>query len=257
VLNAGDTPGASQHFSQRNLAIHGIGNPGSDAARTVYHPFYIRGPRQHLAGPAGPLEGGEQPGTAPDELLIHWGRLPAATRVTMAFSGVAADAVLELERARGGGGRLSRMDADTIACAVGGATYVAIPPVDHDIAAMITLELPVGVRAGERYGALVQQIGGPERAVLGAFEIDIPVAKEPTLLLSEQRTLAVHRYAQQRRRRTDRWTPILRRYGDGLAARVDAFGGAAPLVRPSLDGYRRRGGCLLALFGLWRALRRR
>jgi hypothetical protein len=250
VLTTGDMPGSSDHFAQRNLAISGIDNPGSRSTHSVYYPFSIRGLRQ---GP-GLSTNEEQRPAPPDELLISWHNLPRSTQATITFSGVAADDVLALERARRGRGRLSRVDADTIACAVGGATYIPIPPVDHDVAALVVLELPPSVRYGERYTALLQQIGGPEQAVLGGLQIDIPVQPVELLLPPERTTLAVLRYAANGRRETDRWTPIMRRYLAGIADRVDGFGGEARSVAASLDGYHRPTGCLLALWHLLKSL---
>ena len=250
ILAAGDMPGSSDHFSQRNLAINGIDNPGSRSTHTVYHPFSIRGMRQP---PPAPTDEDERL-PPPDELLISWGNLPQSTRATITFSGVTADEVLELERGRGGRGGLSRVDADTLACAVGGATYIPIPPVDHDLAALVALELPPSVRYGERYGALLQQVGGPEQAVLGGLQIDIPVQPVDLLLPPERNALAVLRYAANGRRQTDRWTPIMRRYIAGIADRVDGFGGNARSVRASLDGDHRPDGCLLALWDLAKSL---
>jgi hypothetical protein len=254
VLANGDTPGGSDHLSQRNLAINGIGNPGGGSTHTVSHPFAIRGARPWTRPLSSSGEDDGDKDTGLDELLIDWRNLPAATAATLTLSDVRADDVLALERARGGGGGLTRVDAETLGCRVGGATYVPIPPVDHDVPALLTLTLPRGVRYGESYGALVQQIGGPERAVLGAFEIDIPVVEEAELLGPEQDALAVGRYAFTHRKDRDRWTPILERHLATVAARVDGFGGDSRLVRPSLDGHRRGGGCLLALRDLLRAL---
>jgi hypothetical protein len=101
---------------------------------------------------------------------------------------------------------------------------------------------------------LLQQVGGPERAVLGTVEIDIPVEKETRLQTIEQNALAVLRYAQTNRPDPDRWTPIMRRYLAGIAERVDGFGGNARSVAPSLDGFHPRTGCFLALWQLAKAL---
>jgi hypothetical protein len=105
TLASGDMPGSSDHFSQRNLVINGIDNPGNRSTHTVYHTFSIRGMRQ---GPRrqSPADDGERPSVA-DDLLISWRNLPESTRAMVAFSCVLADDVLELEPARGGRGGLS------------------------------------------------------------------------------------------------------------------------------------------------------
>jgi hypothetical protein len=55
------------------------------------------------------------------------------------------------------------------------------------LAALVTLELQSGISYGDGYGALLQQVGGPEQAVLGALEIDIPVQKVDLLLPAEEK----------------------------------------------------------------------
>jgi hypothetical protein len=242
VLSPEDRPGSSDAYSQRNLAISGIGNPGiRGSSRTAVSTFSIRGAR--------PWSSERNVG---DELLIHWGNLPSATRASVMFSGFTADQVLALERARGGQGGLSRLDAHTVGCAVGGATYLPIPRFSGEMPALVTLELPAGVRRGERYRALIQQIGGAERAVLGTTEIAIPVASEADLRATERDVLAVLRYVLQRRTEPDAWTPVLLRNVEVVAARVIGFGGLASAVGASLDGY--RSGCLGAVLNFLRRL---
>jgi len=54
---------------------------------------------------------------------------------------------------------LETVDDHTLRCRTSGVTYVPIPPGGTaDLAGLITLDLPAGIRAGEIYRIVVRQI---------------------------------------------------------------------------------------------------
>ncbi len=235
-LAAGDTPGSSDCYSQRNLSILGVANPGREGSRTVAHPFLIR------AG-----EPAQEAGAAHEELLLWWGDLPRAARVTLQMAGVAADEVLALARGRYGSLGLSVAGADTLRCVPRGVTYVPLPAGRGVIAALLTIALPGGVRYGQRFQVVVQHSGRPRR-VVGAFTVDVPVLKAEALLRDAENTLAVMRYHTLRAPEGHPWRRILENYVAVLARRVDGLGGESGRIPPSPNGApgeTPRRGCLL------------
>ncbi len=87
------------------------------------------------------------------------------------------------------------------------------------------------------------QRGLRERYVVGSFQVRIPVQSEKAMLPSEQDRLAIFRARLSTTPVTDPWHPVLVRYIGLLGERVDALGGDAKQVPPSLDGYPQGYGC--------------
>ncbi len=240
----GVSPAAHDNLSQRNLAIVESDNPGSLATHTVQHTFEIkttrpRRPRSAIhASPAGD-DGGECScrQEAPDELVLRWGNLPRSTRMLVYLPQIAADDILQL-RARGyEAHRLERVDDHTLLCRPGDVTYIPLPEGRmENVAGLLTLELPDGVRRGQEFNVIVQQVSGSPRRVLGAFQVQAAVSDKAQLLRPETRKLAVLRHIQQAIPAADRWAPVFARYLDQIAERVRGFGGDPDAVRPSPSG---------------------
>lgn len=74
------------------------------------------------------------------------------------------------------------------------------------------------------------------RYVTGAFQVTIPVTTAAVMLWPDENTLAIVRWRLTQIATTDRWHPVLTRYADYLAARIDGLGGNAESIKPSLDG---------------------
>jgi hypothetical protein len=77
-----------------------------------------------------------------------------------------------------------------------------------------------------------------ERYIVGSFQVKIPVSTRTAMLPAEETTLAILKARLDGMSKTNRWYPVLLRYVGQIAARVDALGGNADDVPPSLDGYR-------------------
>jgi len=148
--------------------------------------------------------------------------------------------------------------ANTIVCATGAITYVPIPPGSgQNFAGLLTLDLPSTVRKGQQFEVVVRRVTSAQirsdanatarhpplnwRYVVGAFQINIPVSTEARLLASEENLLAVFKWKLEQLPVTNRWVPVLHRYIDQVAGRVDGFGGNASSIPPSLSGYPLKG----------------
>jgi hypothetical protein len=79
-----------------------------------------------------------------------------------------------------------------------------------------------------------------ERYIVGSFQVKIPVSTREAMLPAEETTLAILKARLEAMSKTDRWYPVLLRYIEQIAGRVNGLGGDADAIPASLDGYRRR-----------------
>lgn len=252
AIPTGVDPSTTDKIAQRNLAFVSIPNPGLGNSRRVAQPFEIRPTVLSLA----------HAGSRPDEIMIDWGAIPAGATAQIYWPTIEADEVLALAKASGGARRLQRVDAHTLACPAEAVTYVPIPPganVDH--AGLLTVDLPIGVRRGQRFDVIVRQIthaegrvivGRPDRQraaaashaasirrwrrVFGAFQLAIPVHTKAVLLPREERLLSIMRWIGEAIPAHSRWHPVFSRYLDQIAGRVAGLGGDPDDIAPSPTG---------------------
>ncbi|HEX7140335.1 MAG TPA: hypothetical protein VF219_20965, partial [Vicinamibacterales bacterium] len=254
-------------LSQRNLAIDNSQNPGIAATRRVQHTFAIH-----------PTTANPQPKQGPDEMMILWGNTPAGTVATLYMPGVRTSEVLDLAGRRFNLQTLSRVDDHTLSCKTSGVTYVPIPAGGSiDLAGLITLQLPMGVRKGEIFRVVVNQVKdtpaplsivhGPTataelrsvvvtppksrraRHVLGAFQFSVLVKTAEDVLKQDDRTLTALRRVIPAIPVENRWHPVMQRYLDQMTERVHAVGDGDG------DGDRGGGGAVAgAMCGMWAAI---
>jgi L-Lysine epsilon oxidase N-terminal/L-lysine epsilon oxidase C-terminal domain len=239
----GSSPAASDNLAQRNLVIVESANPGDSATRTVQHPFEIKATRpspQLVFGAAGDIEARRTPRVlpaGPDELMIRWNNLPRTTRLTLYMPDVDVDDILKLAGQNYEAQRLQRVDAHTILCLPGDVTYIPLPQGrNRNIAALATMALPEGVKRGQRFDAVIHQISGRPRKILGTVQFTIPVKTSSVLLAPEIRSLSVLRHIYLSIPVEDPWHSVFQRYLDQIADRVRGFGGDPDEVAPTADG---------------------
>jgi hypothetical protein len=75
------------------------------------------------------------------------------------------------------------------------------------------------------------------RRVLGAFQFVINIKTKGVILLNEERLLATLRWMELQMPATKRWYPVLQRYIDYIAGRVQGFGGNPGRILPSPTGW--------------------
>jgi murein tripeptide amidase MpaA len=253
AIPAGVDPSTTDKIAQRNLAFVSIPNPGADMSRRVSQPFEIRATPVAVAHAA----------PRPDELMIDWGPLPAGSMAQLYWPAIKADDVLALAKRSYAGRRLQRVDAHTLSCRAEAVSYVPLPAgADVDRAGLLTIDLPAGVRRGERFDVVVRQVthaegrvvsGGIERPrrraatnqvavfrqwrrVSGAFQLAIPVHTKGILLPREERLLSILRWIAETIPARSRWHPVFARYLDQIAGRVTGLGGDPGQVLPSPTG---------------------
>ena len=74
------------------------------------------------------------------------------------------------------------------------------------------------------------------RYVTGTFQVKIPVTTAAVMLWPDENTLAIVRWRLTQMQPTNRWVPVLTRYAEYLAARIDGLGGDSTTIQPSPDG---------------------
>lgn len=236
----GAAPGGNDNLSQRNLLISESANPGEAATRTVQHTFEIKATRERSLVVSVPGVDPEFPTTAlvpagPDELMIRWNDLPPESGMTLYLPGVDTQEILRYAGQNYERVGIERVDDHTIRCLPADVTYVPLPSrLARNAAGLLTIELPEGVRSRQVFAVTVHQISA--RAVIGAFQLTIPVRDRATLLPIEIRKLSVLRHIQSTIPVDDRWWPVFGRYLGQLADRVDGFGGNSAAVDPSPAG---------------------
>jgi murein tripeptide amidase MpaA len=259
-ISNGATPSSSNRLSQRNLAIVESDNPGTIATHTVQHTLLMKPSRTVGNKFTAALVAADEIESSGkyDELVIRWNDLPRDTHASIYCPDWDADDILAAAATlRSGPQRLSKLDANTIACTVGDIAYIPIPAKQDPMPALLTLKLPLTVHSGDRFTIDVQQHSGPafqrtsrqpiegaavrkdyifsERKVLGAFRVAVLVKVGEPLLAKLVRNLAALRYIFEAIPPADPWHPVFVRYIDQLSDQVKGLGVDPNLVPASAD----------------------
>ena len=174
--------------------------------------------------------------------MIQWGNVPRAVQVTLFFPEVKADEILALSALRQHPAVLAKVDDNTISVRVADATFIPLPARrSGNLAGLLTIVLPQGVRVGQVFKMSVQQYSGiaiPRRTrrMLGAFQFNIPVNTDPEILPTAIRNLSILRYIQQTIPTANRWYPIFVRWLSSLAGKVAGLGVDPTQIPPSPTG---------------------
>lgn len=244
-LQPGDSPADSDNLSQRNLAIVESENPGGPATRSVQHTFDLK-PTTHegvgqtadarLAAAAtrkGPRP--QRPG--PDELMLLGTDVPAGTTATLYLPALDAEAIVHHAAMRGGPRTLEVVDPHTVRCTLDGAAYVPLlADRPANVAGLLTVELPDGVREGQTFRVRVTQRSRRRGRIEGTFELQIPVRSGDDLLPGERRRLAVFKHIAQSIPPGSRWYAIFQQRLQHGADRVAGLGGDPTAIEASPDG---------------------
>lgn len=223
----GVTPSTSDKLAQRNLNVVGVASP-------------------HLVPVAFDIKPTATWQSRPDELMIDWSGLPAGTTATIFLPRLDAPRILTTANRLYANHGLSAVDQNTLACKAEGVTYVPIPSgIGSNYAGLLTLDIPETVKRGEKFKAVARQItsavGRSEkmiswRRIIGSFQVNVPVSTKQALLAPEQRLLSVLRWIAKSMSPASRWFPVMQRYLDQTATRVDALGGDSTQIKPTSSG---------------------
>ncbi len=172
-IPSGANPATSDKLAQRNLAFSTIANPGLDASRMALHTFEIEATPHTITAD-----------TPPDELMIAWPKgVLDGTEVRIIISGWKAQDVIDLADRIYARHELRVVDSDTIALPAGGTRYVPLPRSEKRQTGILVADFPLGVKKGQRYDVVVQQVTTRSRPV------DIPQPKVEKISLAEAEKL--------------------------------------------------------------------
>jgi Pro-kumamolisin, activation domain len=245
------TPVANtSQLAQRNLQITPPSdNPGPPAAHRVPLTFDMR------PSPAFDLAAASALVNWPDEIVIDWGNVPAGATASVYWPAVASKLYATHN--------LVARDPHTLDIRnVGGGktSYIPVPAstTAQNFAGLLTVELPLGVVAGQEFGAVVsrwttKQAAPPAthifsasathsseienwRVATGSFAVSIPVSTPAAMLGPERDLLAIFRWRLSQLPSTSRWYPVLKKYVGYIEGRIVGLGGNPITVVPSPNG---------------------
>ena len=237
-------PSTSDKLAQRNLAFVNVPNPGVDPSRVAPQTFEIRPSPMVL-----------QPDNRPDELMIRWGSTPDGSFANFYLPAANAAEVVDWAGKLYTTHSITMVDPHTLRTPAGGVTFLPIPQGSGaNFAGLMSIELPTGIQKGQQFDVLVRQItseyhqeiiiedaAAPAgsfawRRTLGVFQLTIPVGLKELILGPEERWLSLLRWIANAVPVQSRWSPVMSRYVDQTAGRVQGLGGDPTEIPPSPTG---------------------
>ncbi len=151
-------------------------------------------------------------GTGLDELVFLWNNLPKDSVVEIYIPGVPVTEIFNYRNLRHAPGTVQIVNENTLRLFVDAITYLPIPPFYGDnVAGMITVQLPKGIKKGQRYKVDVLQMRSDEARTLGGFELNIQVEKAFEIVEMERDWLELFHQRLSLTPTDSRWYPVLRK----------------------------------------------
>ena len=149
VIMLNSDPGNSDKLAQRNLTFVGVPNPGLNESRTAPQIIELR--------PTPPLLAKVQ---KYDEIMIAIGGVPAGTVGNIYLPATTAETILKLADQIYWAHELTKVDDNTISFNASGVSYIPVPPGTDakNFVALMTLDLPLGIKKGQLFTATVKQM---------------------------------------------------------------------------------------------------
>ncbi len=236
----GATPGQSDNLAQRNILLDDSDNPGGFAAHLVHHTFELKPspvPLQNLAAPSVELGPSSTRGQHPDELVIDWGNLPRDSLVTFYMPQLNVQQIVREGRMRQRPATLFAAGDGVLRLRVTDIGFIPIPgPLTRSIAGLVSVQLPPGVKYGDKFTIVLRQVAGRGARVLGTTQFDIHVRRASELRRRIEHNYAVLQHISLAIPADNRWRPIFDRYLGEMGERIRAFGGDPEKIPPSPYG---------------------
>jgi hypothetical protein len=132
--------------------------------------------------------------------------------MTVYMPDIEVDHVLELAGQRMDTSRLAKIDEHTLECAPGDVTFIPLPEGRiRNSPALLTIELPDGIKREQVFNGSVHQVSGFPRAILGAFQVRIPVSNK-ALCSSRRSASSVLRHIAKSIPLDDPWHAVFQRF---------------------------------------------
>lgn len=172
-------------------------------------------------------------GTGLDELVFYWNNLPEESIVELFLPNISVAEVLNFRNLRHAPSTVKIVDNHTLRLLVKGITYLPIPPFWGDnLAGLITVQLPKGIKKGQRYKVDVLQMRTDEAQVLGGFQLNIQVEKARDLFEKENRILQLFHQRLSLIPVENRWRSVFEKQVAFMRARAKGMVDLANLEDP-------------------------
>jgi hypothetical protein len=153
-----------------------------------------------------------KPTTGLDELVLFWNNLPKASEVELFLPGAPVEEIFNFRNLRHAPGTVKIVDTQTLRLFPAGITFLPITRMWGDnLAALLKVKLPAGIKKGQCYRIDVLQMRADEARTLGGFQINIQVEKAIEIWEAERRMLELFHKRLSLKPETDRWWPIVAR----------------------------------------------
>jgi hypothetical protein len=147
-----------------------------------------------------------------DELMIVWNDLPRASQVRLFLPGMDVEELTSLRNARHAPPTVTAAGNSVLRLDVADVTYIPIPPMDGNRqAAVLTIELPEGVKAGQRFIVDIIQLRAGAQVSNGAFRVEINIQRAAQIVAAVQRGVVLLQERLSLLPRKDRRIPVLAR----------------------------------------------
>jgi hypothetical protein len=144
--------------------------------------------------------------------------------VDVYIPGVPVTEIFNYRNLRHAPGTVQIVNENTLRLFVEGITYLPIPPFYGDnLAGLITVHLPKGIKKGQRFKVDVLQMRSDEARVLGGFQLNIQVEKALELFEQEIRTLELFHRRLSLTPKDSRWLPVLQKQVGFTRERAKGF----------------------------------
>lgn len=238
-IPSGASPSTSDNIAQRNILLDESDNPGGFASHLVHHSFELKPSPMTFPPPQfAATAGGPATRMQPDEIAIHWGKLPRDSQVTLYMPQLDVDDIVRQASLRPNPGNIAKAGPGTLRLRVTDVCYLPLPgPLPKNIAALLSVQLPPTVVKGQKFTIVVRQIDGRRLKVQAATQFDILVRTADVVRPRLERNLSVLRHIRNAIPVGNRWAPVFERYVGELADRVRAMGGDPERIAADPTGH--------------------
>lgn len=177
-----------------------------------------------------------KPTTGLDELVLFWNNLPTDSEVELFLPAANVEEVFNFRSLRHAPGTVRIVDSHTLRLFPTGTTFLPIGPFWGDnLAGLLSVKLPAGIKKGQRFRIDVVQMRADEARSLGGFQLNIQVEKAAEIWEAEWRTLELFHQRLSIKQPTDRWWPIVARQVDFTRSRARGLVELANAEDPGAD----------------------
>lgn len=177
-----------------------------------------------------------KPTSGLDELAIFWNNLPRDAVVELYVPAASVEQIFNFRSLRHAPETVRIIDSHTLRLFPTGTTFLPFAGFWGDnVAALLKVQLPAGIKKGQRYHVDVLQLRADEARTLGGFRLSIQVEKAEQLWQADLRRLELFHRRFSIKRRSDRWYPIAARQLEYARARAKGMIEHRNEEHPELD----------------------